>query len=746
MAPLYPATTLSNHSTTRFSFGGPYVHLLDSTTTRAAQRQAGNGRGRTLDLGAHPSAATLVARSLWSARSSGPLGGVGATATRRSPALDGLRAIGIVAVVAYHLSTKWLPGGYLGVDIFFVVSGFLITGILMDLLVPSPISARPALRSFWARRARRVLPALIGLLVGVSLAASLLAHDAVGRLRADIPAVIGFVANWRLLAHHNSYFESWGRPPLLLHLWSLAVEEQFYLLWPLVIVVIAKLARNPGRAITRTALVGATASAVLMGWLYVPGHDGSSLYYNTFTHASGLLIGAALCCATRHGRPASGIRASRRRARTGGAALLGLLACTATVTTSSGFAYRGGIFLASALTGVVVVTSVHPGPLERVLGAAPLRYVGARSYSLYLWHWPIICLTRPGIDVALPGPEVLALRLVLMLAATELSYRFIEQPFRTGQVQSVLRGLRSAPKTAAMASAGLCVVGALALLGLTAAAPMPRLLAAGSTAAARARLVPVAGAAAAAPGAAGISRTGTERAPAGTPTSTSVLRRATSTAPLTTAPRQARTTAPRPARSRATARPAARPTALPATAPPTAARPPTPPSTAGSPARLAHPYLAIGDSVLLAAAPALEADMHGDITIDASVGRQVAQGIARLAQYKQAGDLRGLKGLVIDLGTNGPLSPADASQLRSLAAGVPVIVFVNVRVPRPWQAETNASIAPMQAVPGVRVVDWYDASSRPGVFWADGVHPGPRGQLLYARLVSAALQSRESLP
>lgn len=132
--------------------------------------------------------------------------------------------------------------------------------------------------------------------------------------------------------------------------------------------------------------------------------------------------------------------------------------------------------------------------------------------------------------------------------------------------------------------------------------------------------------------------------------------------------------------------------------------------------------------------------MHGEITIDAAVGRQVAQGVQRLAEYKQAGYLKRLKGLVIDLGTNGPLSPADAARLRALAAGVPVVVFVNVRVPRPWQAETNASIGALRDQPGVRVVDWYTASARPGVFWADGVHPGPIGQLLYGRLVTNALQ------
>jgi hypothetical protein len=162
--------------------------------------------------------------------------------------------------------------------------------------------------------------------------------------------------------------------------------------------------------------------------------------------------------------------------------------------------------------------------------------------------------------------------------------------------------------------------------------------------------------------------------------------------------------------------------------------------------KLGHDVLAIGDSVLVAATTSLEQRLHGDITVDAVVGRQVWSGIARLAAYKAAGDLVGLKAIVIDLGTNGPMTPQDVAQFRALSVGVPLLVFVNVRVPLPWQSETNASLAAVAGQPGIAVVNWYSASAAPGVLWPDAIHPGPKGQVLYANLVEAALAQQPQLP
>src|SRR5579875_1677340 len=673
----------------------------------------------------------------------------GATARRpgRLLALDGLRGIGIGAVVAYHLNPSWLPGGYLGVDVFFVVSGFLITGILLDLLAgPGHLGAK--LRSFWSRRARRLVPALVVACLLIALAAAAFAHDAIPRLRADIPAALGFVANSRLPLHPDSSSELTGRPPLLLPLWSLGVEEQFYLIWPWVVLAVVRFTRQPARALSRVAGAGALASALAMAIFFVPGHDPSNVYYNTFTHSAGLMAGAALVAGlrARQSRPTSRpagppTQGLPRRARGDRLALpAGVGALLALAGDQATFTYRGGIFLASVLVGLAIWASLRPGLPARLLSLAPLRYLGDRSYSLYIWHWPVIVLTRPNLDVPISGAPLLVARLALMGALAEGSYRFVEQPFRTGRAQAALRGLRLPAKAGAVASAGLAGAAAVTLLAVVNPAPLPATLAQGSTPAARVALpsVPAPASATAAEHRSQAAGSGpTTRSPAPAPGAPYPL----ASSPPATLVSQPAAPPPVPTRTLAhgtvaTTTPAQgpAPTATPL-APPASA----PPASAASASPLGHDVLAIGDSVLLAASAALAARLHGDITVDAAVGRQCWTGVARLAQYRAAGDLAGLKAIVIDLGTNGPLTPADVSELRQLAAGVPLLVFVNVRVDRPWQAESNASIQAVAGQPGIRVVNWYSASAAPGLLWPDGIHPDPKGAAVYADLVAAAL-------
>ena len=670
----------------------------------------------------------------------------------RLPALDGIRGIGIVAVVIFHLNPSWLPGGYLGVDIFFVVSGFLITGLLLDLFEKG---TRSSLAEFWARRARRLVPGLVVLLLVVAVAAALFAPDAVPELRADIPAALGFVANWRLLLHHDNYFQAIGRPPLLQHLWSLGVEEQFYLIWPFVVLLVVRTARRrPLAALCWTASLGAAGSALLMALLYVPG-QASSVYYDTFTHSSGLLIGAALAGATRGRRVDLGALARRRRAQLGALAFGGLVLLLIFCGASGSFAYRGGILLASALTGLVLVVSLRAGPLQRLLCARPLRYLGTRSYSLYLWHWPIICLTRPS-DVGMSGAPLLVFRLVLIGGAAEASYHFVEQPFRTGKAQAALRAWQRPARIAALSGVGACGLSAVSLLAVVNPPPLSAALLAGSTPAARVALTPTTTATASAP----------------TTTSLPTRPRTASSSPASTP-----TSSPTPSTGGTGTRAGTPTTSTPTTSTPTTmgattlasgqtvsqlSHPGTTPTTqAGSPTSstsatiapgalaigkrsvpsdgLGHQVLALGDSVLLAASTALEQRLHGDVTVDAVIGRQVWDGLSRLSQYKAAGDFRGLKAIVIDLGTNGPMYPWDVTRFRQIAAGVPLLVFVNVRVPQPWQATSNQSLAAVADQPGIRVVNWYAASAAPGVLWPDHIHPDPKGQALFANLVAQAL-------
>jgi peptidoglycan/LPS O-acetylase OafA/YrhL len=675
-----------------------------------------------------------------------------ATRRHRVLALDGLRGIGIAAVIAYHLNPSWLPGGYLGVDVFFVVSGFLITGILMDLFA-RPGSLGSKLRDFWGRRVRRLVPALAVLCVGVVIASAAFAHDAMPRLRADIPAALGFVANWRLLFHHDSYFELMGRPPLLLHLWSLGVEEQFYLVWPWVVLALVSLAKRPARAIAVVASLGALASALAMAILFVPGHDPSNVYYNTFTHSAGLMIGAALVAATRawpgghaEGSSVVDLSATPVPARSrwadvlGGGALAGLAVLLVVAADQATFSYRGGIFLASGLVGLAIWAALRAGAMARLLSCWPLRYLGTRSYSLYLWHWPVVVLTRANLDVRFSGAPLLLLRLVLMGALAEGSYRFVEQPFRTGRAQAAFGAWRLRTRGMALGTMGLAGAAVVALLALVNPPALPPALAQGSTAAARLTLPPA-------------SATAAEHTTASSSTTPATVRRATPSRPTSpaatpntppaspppthTTPTLSGTPNPPPSLPTGLQAPSSAPSSVPTVT--AATHHSAPPAAAQKSSPLGHDVLAIGDSVLLAASSALTARLHGDITVDAVVGRQCWAGISRLAAYRQAGDLVGLKALILDLGTNGPMTPADIAQIRTLAAGVPLLIFINVRVDRPWQSETNASLAAVAGQPGIRVINWYAASAAPGLLWPDGIHPDPAGAAVFASLVASAL-------
>ena len=351
-------------------------------------------------------------------------------------ALDGVRAVAVAGVVLYHAGARWLPGGFLGVDLFFVLSGFLITSLL---LAEREATGRIDLKRFWGRRARRLLPAAF---LVISLSVLVVAVFTPGDLpatRGDAIASFLYVNNWHQILAEQSYFQAFARPSLLRHLWSLAVEEQFYLLWPLALgVCVAALGRR-GTAIVTVAL--ALSSTVLMAVLFTPGRDPSRVYYGTDTHATGLLVGALLALAWPLTREAF------RRTRVTGleiggtAALVALVVAMATWNDYEPGVYQGG------LAAVAVVTAVLIGAVTRgatrlgaVLGAQPLRWIGERSYGIYLWHWPVMALTRPGIDLTWPPTLVASLQIGVTLLLAAASYRWVEMPVRNRTGFAKVRG------------------------------------------------------------------------------------------------------------------------------------------------------------------------------------------------------------------------------------------------------------------------------------------------------------------
>ena len=389
---------------------------------------------------------------------------------RYFPALDGLRALAVGAVVAYHADLTWAKGGFLGVDVFFVLSGFLITGLL---LADVDRYGHLRLRRFWRRRARRLLPAVGVLLVVVALLAPLLAPDQVSRLWGDLVAAAAYVSNWRLIFQDQSYFEAIGRQPLLQHLWSLAVEEQFYLLWPLALAPLLRWGRRP-QFLAVWVLAMAAGSTALMILLYDPEVDPSRVYYGTDTRVAAILVGAALACLRREWlrRPvATAMPDSRYRGLLEASAAISLVFlgwCVVNVDQFDAPLYRGGFFLVAFASAVVVAVGAarQRTVVGRILGMRPLVWLGKRSYAVYLWFWPVFMVTRPNADIDLTGNRLLALRIGLTLLLASASYRFVEVPCRSGALGRMWASWRSGTlparcrHTVIATAAGLAVIAA----------------------------------------------------------------------------------------------------------------------------------------------------------------------------------------------------------------------------------------------------------------------------------------------
>ena len=393
----------------------------------------------------------------------------------RRRGIDGLRAFAVSAVLLYHAEVGWLPGGFLGVDVFFAVSGYLIASLLLAEL---DAHGRISLRAFWLRRARRLLPAVGALLLGVTVVALLGAHDAVGRLRGDVIAAMAYVSNWWQIIRGANYFESFGRPPLLRHLWSLAVEEQLYIVLPIVIAV----AGRRRRLVAAWALAGAVASLVLLNVLWRDS-DPSRAWFGTDTRSAPLLVGVALAMLlpmTERGRRAGGARRAIDAIALGSVA--GLTVLMLTIGERDLALRHWGFALTAVLSGAAVVALSSPSSrFARVLGMRPMVWLGTRSYAVYLWHWPVFVLTRPRVDTGFAGWQLLSVRLLLTAVLAEVSWRLVEQPVRTGAFVRGWFELRRSLRVR-IALAGTAVIAVLAAslgVGLTSAATTatPELLA-----------------------------------------------------------------------------------------------------------------------------------------------------------------------------------------------------------------------------------------------------------------------------
>jgi peptidoglycan/LPS O-acetylase OafA/YrhL len=351
------------------------------------------------------------------------------------PALDGLRAVAVTLVVAYHLDVEMARGGFLGVDLFFVISGFLITTLLLR---EHDSTGRIGLGVFWTRRFRRLVPPLVVMTAATVAASRLYAlPEQWSSIRWDAAAAVGYLANWRFILDQQSYFETLLGPSPLRHTWSLAVEEQWYVLWPAVVLGLMLMSRSSTwrRWVPLGAIAaGTVASAVLMAALYDP-VDPTRVYFGTDTRAQQLLVGAGLAwLSSRHGLPTAA-RRSRTRTAIVVVAFVAFALIAATTSDTSPWLYHGGFVAVSLLCAVIVwAVADTDGPMTW-LGARPLVWIGTRSYAIYLWHWPVIVFVGAPMGLDLPRPALATLQVALSLLLAELSFRIVERPIRRSTVR-----------------------------------------------------------------------------------------------------------------------------------------------------------------------------------------------------------------------------------------------------------------------------------------------------------------------
>jgi len=356
--------------------------------------------------------------------------------SRYMPGLDGLRAIALIGVMGYHWSFGFASGGFLGVSLFFVLSGYLITDILAS---QWHHQQRIDLKDFWIRRFRRLLPAMLLMLFILVVWVTLFDHSRLAALRGDVLGAVTYISNWQFIFQEQSYFESFGPPSPLGHFWSLAVEEQFYLLWPLIMLVGLKLFPRRGPLFSFIA-IGAALSALWMAVIYQPGDDPSRVYYGTDTRAFGLLIGAGLSIVWPSWKLSSDVSVSSRRRLniTGLVALLLILFMMWKVDRYESFLYQGGMLLFSVAAAVLVAVLAHPAAsVSRLLSWKPLLWIGVRSYGIYLWHYPVMILTSPDAGARdLPWP-VTALQIAASILLAALSWKYVEEPIRHGGLKKL---------------------------------------------------------------------------------------------------------------------------------------------------------------------------------------------------------------------------------------------------------------------------------------------------------------------
>lgn len=625
---------------------------------------------------------------------------------RYMPGLDGLRAIAVLAVIFYHLGFPWADGGLLGVSIFFVLSGYLITDIL---LAEWEAWESISLKVFWLRRARRLLPALFFTLTVLFLWLLFFRPAMLVSFKGDALAAILYVSNWWYIFHHLSYFQSYANPSLLTHFWSLAVEEQFYVIWPLFVLYAL---RHPKvrRFLFAITIVGAGLSAALMAVLYQPEADPSRIYYGTDTRAFSILIGAALAMVLPSKKLTCVLsRGTRILLEVAGTlALIVILSMLVFTNEYDGFIYQGGMFGLSVATAVVIAAAAHPSTwFGKVLGILPLRWLGIRSYGMYLWQYPIIILSLNNFDAGIPRLARFIVEMVLIIAVSALSFELVESPFRSGAVSRFFKNYifskSASVKWYILGIMSLSLIIAFAGIEVYAQSRMQRPMHAAAF----------------------------QKKETGQSVSDIHHESVSKTRGQNITSEKHKTAAG------AKSQPVSKSGTV-------NKSPSSTTKSAGEPnlsAVLQRQHVtAIGDSIMEDIKPYLSSRFRY-ITINAKEGRHIEEAPAIVSQMKNNGTLGNI--VILELGTNGPVTINQMNSLIKQIGSKTQMIVTTTRVPRPWEDQVNQTMRQSAAAyPNVTLVDWYSASSgHPDYFEPDMVHLNQTGSQIFTNLLVNAAKS-----
>ncbi|MCE4044627.1 MAG: acetyltransferase [Lysinibacillus fusiformis] len=614
---------------------------------------------------------------------------------RYIPGLDGIRALAVLAVIAYHFNFSWARGGFLGVDIFFVLSGYLITSTMLPL---KGNQLTVSLKKFWIGRFRRLLPAAYVMIITSFVWAMLFHKELLHTLRGDALSSIFYSSNWWFIFHKLSYFDSFGSPSPLKNLWSLAIEEQFYVIWPLLLMIGLYVVKKQSK-LAKIVFFGAICSALLMAILYQPGADPSRVYYGTDTRCFELLIGCWLALIWPMKRLSSQKLSTSHMKKLNAISFISFtifLVSIMYVDEFQTFLYRGGMFLFCLNAAVLIACVCHPvSILGRILAWKPLCWIGSRSYGIYLWHYPVMVLGTPIHEIGNPSYWRIALQLVLIVTIAECSYRFIEMPIRKEGFWAYYRTYFVFNKKK---------WGSLTFSRKVSTVMVPLFLLVFFT------------------GITGVVGEGQQSSKDSYPTAIKINGDEPTANPDKTNDN------PSPSKEEEV-------TDVPDIETPKPEENET--NVVPEKEDTYQNILAIGDSVMIDIATSLH-KVFPNITIDGKIGRQVSQAVKLAPNYASFNQSN--NAIIIQLGTNGYFTNDQIDTLLAAFANAD-IYLVNTRVPRSWEGKVNASLhQKSEEHENITLIDWHAAAlNHPEYFAPDGVHLEKKGVEVLTNLIQQSI-------